>query len=70
MTKAEIKELYKVMFADYPDIVNITQLQKMLCIGEHAAYNLIKDGKIPTLKIGNAFRIAKVSVIDYALQNT
>lgn len=30
MTKGEIKELYQVMFTDYPDIVGIKDLQKML----------------------------------------
>ena len=30
MKKSELKELYQMMFPDYPDIVNITQLQTML----------------------------------------
>ena len=30
MTKAEIKDLYKVMFTEYPDVVDAEQLGKML----------------------------------------
>ena len=41
MTKAEIKALYDVMFADYPDIVNVAQVQSMLKISRHLAYALI-----------------------------
>ena len=34
MTKGEIKELYQVMFTEYPDIVRVKDLQKMLGIGK------------------------------------
>jgi hypothetical protein len=67
MTKAEIKALYDVMFADYPDIVNVAQVQSMLKISRHLAYALIGDGSIPGMKIGNAYRIPKINVIRYAL---
>ena len=32
MTKAEIQTMYEVMFTDYPDIVNVAQVQSMLNI--------------------------------------
>ena len=57
--KIRTKELYQMMFPDYPDIVNITQLQTMLGISRHLAYDLINGGYIKGLKIGNAFRIPK-----------
>ena len=65
MKKSELRELYLMMFPEYPDIVNITQLQSMLGISRHLAYDLINDGYIRGLKIGNAFRIPKVNVIEY-----
>lgn len=65
MKKAELKELYTMMFPDYPDIVNVAQLQAMLGISRHLAYDLINEGNIHGLKIGNAFRIPKANVIDY-----
>ena len=30
MTKAELTDLYKVMFPEYPDVVNVEQLSEML----------------------------------------
>ena len=67
MRKAELKELYKMMFPDYPDIVTVAQLQKMLGISRQLTYKLIGDGYIPGVKIGNAFRVPKVNVINYVL---
>ena len=32
MKKTELKELYKMMFPDYPDIVTVKQLREMLGI--------------------------------------
>lgn len=39
----------------------------MLNISRHLAYSLINDGYIPGIKIGNAYRVPKVNVINYAL---
>ena len=67
MKKSEIKELYNMMFPDFPDIVTVTQLQEMLGVSRHLAYDLINDGSIRGLKIGNAFKIPKVKVIEYVM---
>ena len=54
------------VFSEYPDVVNVDQLRKMLGgIGSKAAYQLLHDGNIRYFKIGKAFRIPKVSVIRY-----
>ena len=41
--------------------------QRMLNISRHLAYSLINDRYIPGIKIGNAYRVPKVNVINYAL---
>ena len=68
MKKSELRELYQMMFPDYPDIVTVAQLQSMLGISRHLAYDLINEGSISGLKIGNAFKIPKVSVINYVME--
>lgn len=65
MKKCELKELYTMVFPDYPDIVNVAQIQEMLSISRHHAYNLIRDGYISGILIGNAYRVPKSSVINY-----
>ena len=56
-----------MMFPDYPDIVNIAQLQSMLGVSRHLAYSLINEGYIKGIKIGNAFKIPKVNVIEFVM---
>ena len=63
----KLKEIYTLMFPEYPDIVDVKQLQQMLGISRHLAYDLISDGYIHGVKIGNAFKIPKVNVIRYVL---
>ena len=68
MKKSELRELYQMMVPDYPDIVTVAQLQRMLGISRHLAYDLINESSISGLKIGNAFKIPKVSVINYVME--
>ena len=57
-----------MLFADYPDVVNVEQLCVMLGgIGKRAAYGLLKDGKIRYVKVGKSFKIPKTSIINYLL---
>ena len=41
----ELKACYGLLFADYPDVVTVRQLQTMLGISRHAAYDLLGKGK-------------------------
>lgn len=68
MKKAELKELYQMMFPTFPDIVTVRQLQEMLGISRQLAYNLINNGELQAVKIGNTFKIPKVSVINYVTE--
>ena len=69
MDSKEIREMYKLMFAEYPDIVTVKDLQAMLGISRHAAYDLLTDGSIQGLKLGNAYKIPKINVIRYVVEN-
>ena len=66
MNTTEINALYGVMFMQYPDVVNISQLCEMLGgISEKTAYRLIREGKIGAFLIGRAYCIPKANVIDF-----
>ena len=67
MKKSELKELYKMMFPDYPDIVTVRQLTEMLGISRTLAYSLINDGDIQAVLIGVSYKIPKVSVINFVM---
>ena len=57
MKKSELKELYQMMFPDYPDIVTVKQLREMLGFSRALAYKLISDGEIQAVKIGTSLKI-------------
>ena len=68
MKKSELKELYQMMFPDYPDIVTVKQLRDMLGVSRALAYKLISDGEIQAVKIGTSLKNPKVSVINYVTE--
>ena len=68
MKKTELKELYQMMFPNYPDIVTVKQLREMLGISRQLAYDLINDGELQAIKIGTSFKIPKVSVINFVTE--
>ncbi len=59
------------MFADYPDVVDVSGLQSMLGgIGQQKAYELVRKGTIKAIKIGKLYRIPKINVIAFLMKNT
>jgi len=53
------------MFKEYPDIVTVAQLQKMLGIGKNTAYNMLKNSTIQSIRIGKVHKIPKRNIIKY-----
>lgn len=65
---ADMKESYTLMFTDYPDIVNLTQMRKMLGgISNTLAYRMLREKKIKSKKVGREYKIPKVNVIKYVM---
>ena len=56
-----------VMFKDYPDIVSVADLQKMLGIKRTKAYELLKNQEIKATKIGSNYKIPKFNIISYII---
>ncbi len=57
---------YKSMFKNYPDVVNVKELQSMLGgISKKLAYHLLQNNIIKSIKIGREYKIDKVDVISY-----
>lgn len=57
-----------VMFENYPDVVEVDDLRKMLGgISRKLAYRLLADQEIRSVRVGIAYKIPKVCVIEYLL---
>ena len=59
------REAYRIMFRDYPDVVNVNQMSKMLGISDKTAYALLRDNKIEHFKVGRAYKIPKIHILSY-----
>lgn len=56
---------YETLFSEYPAVVQVEDIQNMLCIGRNVAYRILKEGKIKTIKVGKRYIIPKKSVIEF-----
>lgn len=59
------QEIYRLLFKEYPDVLDVKQVSKLLGISTKTVYKLINDGTLPCLKVGREFRILKVTVMKY-----
>ena len=57
------------MFEDYPDVVEVDDLRKMLGgISRKLAYRLLADQEIKSVRIGRTYKIPKLCVIEYLMR--
>ena len=54
-----------MMFKDFKDVVSVAEMMSMLKIGKNTAYDLLKNNKIQSIRIGRIHRIPKVNIIKY-----
>jgi len=57
-----------MMFSEYGDVISVLELAKMLKIGRNTAYELIRSGSIPSVRIGRQIRVSKQAVIMYLIR--
>lgn len=57
------------LFDDLPDILTVHQVRQALGIGRTAVYRLLDSKQIRCFKIGNAYKIPKVSLIEFIQSN-
>lgn len=50
---------------DYPDVMSIDEMCRALSIGKKTGYKLLQTGQIRFLKIGRAYRIPKINLLEY-----
>ena len=60
------QDTYKLLFSDYPDVVNVEQMGKMLGgVSEKTVYRLLKSGKVKSFIVGRRYRIPKLDIFEY-----
>ena len=64
------KSKFAALFQEYPDVVSVSQLCKMLGVCKGNAYQLLHSGQIKYLRVGQVYRIPKLCVIDFLEKET
>lgn len=59
------KNAIRFMLNDYPDVMSIDEMCRALSIGKKTGYKLLQTGQIRFLKIGRAYRIPKINLLEY-----
>ena len=56
------------MFENYPDVVEVDDLRVMLGgISKRLAYKLLTNQEIRNVKVGRAYKIPKICIIEYLM---
>lgn len=56
------------MLSQYDSVLTVTELQEILSIGRNTAYQLLRSGAIPSIRVGRKYRIPKDAVLHYLSQ--
>jgi len=59
------QEIYRTVFKEYPDVLDVKQVSKLLGVSTKTVYRLLREGTIESLKIGREFRVPKVNIMRY-----
>ena len=60
------KDIYKEIFSEYPDVVNIEQMCQMLGgICSKSAYKLLEENRIKHFTIGRKYLIPKIHIMSF-----
>ncbi|MCH3965518.1 MAG: helix-turn-helix domain-containing protein [Clostridium sp.] len=58
------------MFNQYDDLLSVEELCDILVIGKNKAYKILNSGKIKSFRIGRIWKIPKIAVEKYILENS
>lgn len=58
------------MFEDFSDILTVDEACEALKIGHNALYELVNTGKLKAYKNGRVWRIPKISIQQFILENS
>lgn len=52
-------------YDDLPVVLSVVQLSKVLGIGRNTAYDLIRCGRIKSVRVGRQIRISRSSLLEF-----
>lgn len=61
----DFSKLYLAVLRESPDVLTVEQMSRILGISVKTGYQLLKDNKIISMKVGRSYRIAKVHLLSF-----
>ena len=55
----------QIMFREFPDVMNLKEVCKILGVSTKTGYKLIASGQLHALKVGRSYRVPKVYLFTY-----
>lgn len=59
------QEVYRMIFKEYPDVLDVKQVSQLLGVSTKTVYKLVKDGSLTALRVGREFRFPKLLLMQY-----
>ena len=59
------EELYRMMFREFPDVMSLKEVCKILGISTKTGYKLIATEQLHALKVGRSYRVPKIYLFTY-----
>ena len=59
------EDMYQIMFREFPDVMNLKEVCKILGVSTKTGYKLIASGQLHALKVGRSYRVPKVYLFTY-----
>lgn len=51
--------------SDLPLVLSVDDLARVLGIGKNTAYDLVRSGRIKSLRVGHQIRVSKSALLDF-----
>lgn len=67
--RISIRQAYKTMLTEYPDVLEVCHICEVLKISRKTAYNLMNENIIAHIRIGRKYKVAKIDFIRYLMGN-
>ena len=61
----DIENVYHRYFTQYPDVLNVKQLSKILGVCEKTVLRLLIDQEMQSIKIDRIYRVPKLYLLQY-----
>ena len=59
------EDMYQIMFREFPDVMTLNEVCKILGVSTKTGYKLIASGQLHALKVGRSYRVPKVYLFTY-----